>query len=123
MVGSGPTQPPHPFRPPRPAWWGVLCHTGADQVFLHAAAGVPLPSLIFRVFLFLEIMSPPCYLVLHVLSWLPLWESCPCWGEMWRSWDVGHRHPVGLQGAGTHARDMGRALSAGLRRGNGWKDV
>lgn len=57
VVGSGPTQPPHPSKPPITPWWGVLCHTGADQVFLHAAAGVLLPSLIFHVFFFLEIMS------------------------------------------------------------------
>lgn len=57
VVGSGPTQPPHPFKPPITPWWGVLCHTGADQVFLHAAAEVLLPSLIFHVFFFLEIMS------------------------------------------------------------------
>lgn len=36
---------------------------------------------------------------------------------------MGNRHPMGLQGAGTHPKDMGRALSVGLRRGNGWKDI
>lgn len=111
------------FGSPMAACWGVLCHTGAGPVFLHAEAGVLLPSLIFHVVLFLDIMSPLCYLWFHVLSWLPLWERSPCGGEAWRNRDVRHRHPMGLQGASTHPRDMGRAGSVGLRRGSGWKDI
>lgn len=90
------------------ACWGVLCHIGAGQVFLHTEAGVLLPSLIFHVVLFLDIMSPLCYLWFHVLIWLSLWERSSCGGEVWRSWDVEHRHPMGLQGASTHPRDLGR---------------
>lgn len=61
VVGSAPTQPPHPFKLPITPWWGVLCHTGLDQVFLHAVAGVLLPRLIFHVVFFLEIMSLVIY--------------------------------------------------------------
>lgn len=45
--------------------------------------------------LFLEIMSPPCYLALLVLSWFSLWERSPCGHEVWRSWMWGTGIPRG----------------------------